>query len=635
MSDEGRRICFAVGVGGANPRKYLSGARNDARRFGEWAEKAGFETVVLQDEDDDPVTVARFGEELEKLLWRNRDADRANDAEAKPPQIEWLILYFAGHGMLKDAAEMLWLLSDWVEEERAVAVSPLTRKLYCYPIDKLTVVSDACSDLPRTILQMDITPDGVLGKGPTPRKEPWLDLFKASQDGTTTFMVPFDDPEDDRCIFTSTLLEGLWGGALAEHPADAVTGGSLAVFVKDKLPGLSKQYSDEERVPSVNPGIPVEKGGVYFRKPPGFTPPAFPPWPPKATIKDMGLGRPSETPTRRPPPPDLGLDDGFGMTSRRPPRESMVEVVERVPERPDPEAALKALAADARRAGPGSLGIAGVAVTRIRGLAGLAASPLPPGDWWQLGNLPAGSTPLLADLDDGSVAASVAVDRFATMLVAGERQGVSGMVLQSVYEGPAKGAVAAIAAMEQGASLAPSKAIALATDARQDKHVDPVLGVISAYLYDAIGDIDSIRRMAWFYVRHGQPIPYDIALLGLLHGWENGPELRVGIQAVPARDPRTPEEEANPWTHCATDQATGTVAGRWPWMRQGWAFLEDPTDEESTLIHPMLLEVSRKHLVPGRFATVTAKGADILAQAFGLDTLWSKQAVSSVAHGDF
>jgi hypothetical protein len=266
----------------------------------------------------------------------------------------------------------------------------------------------------------------------------------------------------------------------------------------------------------------------------------------------------------------------------------------------------------------------------------LQAGSLPASGWWQFGDGPGGwSTPLLVDLDDGHVAATVAGQWFTTMLATSERWGVTGMVLQALYADPAHGAVEAIAAMEHRASLAPSRAIALATEARQEKHVDPVLGVISAYLYDAIGDTDSVRRMAWFYVQHGQPIPYDIALLGLLHGWVDGPELRVGIQAVAARDPRTPEEEANPWTHCATDQAQGVVAGRWPWMRQGWAFLEDPTDEESTLIHPALLEVGRKHLAPARFATVTAAGADILAQAFALETLWSAGAAAGVARSDF
>jgi hypothetical protein len=283
-----------------------------------------------------------------------------------------------------------------------------------------------------------------------------------------------------------------------------------------------------------------------------------------------------------------------------------------------------------------ALGVSGGSATRIRGLAGLRANPLPEHGWWGLDGSAGGwSTPLLIDLDDGHVAAPVAAQRFSTLLVTGEQRGVTGMVLQSLDEGPRKGAVEAIAAMDHGANLVPSEAIALATSAREGKHADPVLGVISAYLYDAIGDIESIRRMAWFYVQHGQPIPYDIALLGLLHGWVDGPELRVGLQAVAERDPRTPEEAANPWTHCATDQAQGVVAGRWPWMRQGWAFLEDPTDEESTLIHPALLEVGRKHLAPARFATVTAAGAEILARAFALETLWGTGAAAGVARSDF
>jgi len=120
----------------------------------------------------------------------------------------------------------------------------------------------------------------------------------------------------------------------------------------------------------------------------------------------------------------------------------------------------------------------------------------------------------------------------------------------------------------------------------------------------------------------------------LLHGWTDGPWLKVAVPAVAARAPRTPEEAKHRWTHCETPQAQGIVAGRWPWMRQGWAFLEDPTDEESTLIHPALLEVGRKHLAPGRFATVTAKGAEILADAFALETLWSARATPGAVQGD-
>jgi hypothetical protein len=52
----------------------------------------------------------------------------------------------------------------------------------------------------------------------------------------------------------------------------------------------------------------------------------------------------------------------------------------------------------------------------------------------------------------------------------------------------------------------------------QGVYIDPLVGVISAYLYDSIGDIDSIRQMAFYYAKAQQAIPYDIALLASLKG---------------------------------------------------------------------------------------------------------------------
>jgi hypothetical protein len=74
-----------------------------------------------------------------------------------------------------------------------------------------------------------------------------------------------------------------------------------------------------------------------------------------------------------------------------------------------------------------------------------------------------------------------------------------------------------LGAMEAGA-LRADAVIDLAVELRHGKHADPMRGALSAYLYDSIGDIDSIRRMAVFYIQHGQPIPYDIAMLGQLRG---------------------------------------------------------------------------------------------------------------------
>jgi hypothetical protein len=54
----------------------------------------------------------------------------------------------------------------------------------------------------------------------------------------------------------------------------------------------------------------------------------------------------------------------------------------------------------------------------------------------------------------------------------------------------------------------------VAATIRAGKHANPVLGAIAAYLYRQLSGFDNLRRMAYYYVAHGQPIPFDIALLG-------------------------------------------------------------------------------------------------------------------------
>src|SRR5262249_29119752 len=158
--------------------------------------------------------------------------------------------------------------------------------------------------------------------------------------------------------------------------------------------------------------------------------------------------------------------------------------------------------------------------------------------------------------------------------------------LQGEERNSAAAAESAISQMESGA-LRADAAADLAVGLRKMKHVDPVLGVISAYLYDSIGDIDNIRRMAFYYVQHNQPIPFDIALLGQLKGeWRDG-SLWAQVPMVSKRKPGTKAEQQNLWTYSATPPTSGKVGGYWPWMRQGWAFLDDSA---STLMRPGLTE---------------------------------------------
>jgi hypothetical protein len=625
MADGKRMVCVAIGVADAVRGQFLSGALNDAKRFHEWADTLGYESTLVTDEEADrPVTLQSLRAVLEAALWPQQA--EAAGTPRPPPVTDRLIVYFAGHGLLRNAEEGLWLLSDWAKEMKGVGINALKHALYRYPVNHLAIISDACLSLPSDMDQAEVKAEGVLGKGPTARTEPWYDRFVATQDGTTTFMVPGPDPEDDRCIFSGVLLEGLWGlndAAFSKRAPNVVTGNSLSVFLKNEVQRVSALYSDP-RVPSVGATFP-DGEDIYFEKNPRIKPPEFPPWPPRALLLEMGLRR-TFGPLKKDPGPVFA--DG-----RRPrifrdsddrgiPRRKAPETKKRARPKAFFPGMLEQFRSPAPSGHPHQTGLAafGAPVTAIWRSPRVNLHRIGI-DWWTVGlatrsNLPSVPARLLVEFADGPVVATVAFQDMITK-IARDAHGASGIIMPEFFEeSTAEVAQQALGAMEHG-ELHGEKAVDLAVQLRQLKHVDPVLGVISAYLYDAIGDVESIRRMAYFYVRHEQAIPYDIALLGLLHGSHLGGELWVAIPPVPKRKPRTPLEEANDWTFLETQASAGMVGGDWPWLRQGWTYLEDPGEEESTLIAPELLEVA-PHLTPGRFATVDRAGAEILARRFGL-----------------
>lgn len=275
----------------------------------------------------------------------------------------------------------------------------------------------------------------------------------------------------------------------------------------------------------------------------------------------------------------------------------------------------------------------GFALTGTRVLAVWAGSGVAVGrgkaeGWWHVGTEAgtavaplASSAPIIIECDDGGFVATVAMPRFIASILY-EAGGASAVVYrsESTTSGEVDITARALAELERGSLRADAKTD-LAVELRRAKHADPVLGCISAYLYDSVGDVDSIRRMAWAYIEHGQPIPYDIALLGQLEGQWQSRMLIVKVPAVAQREPRTPAEQGAPWTYAATRETRGEVGGRWPWLRQGWAFLDDPLDVELTLIQREMLEV-RPRLRRSRFSTFDAQGGHRLAQVFGL-TRWT------------
>ncbi|KYF90739.1 hypothetical protein BE20_16760 [Sorangium cellulosum] len=575
-------VAFAIGVGDAERLPFLAGAHNGARGFHAWAVASGYESRLVID-DEEPVTFPRLKSELEAVL-----------APDSGP-IHRMLLYFAGHGLIREAEEGLWLLSDWHKELRAVAVEVLRRRLYMHGIRQIGIFADACRSLPPDVDALDLTADAVLGRGPRkPEGTPALDKFIAAQDGTATFAVPGASPDDDRCLFSGVLLEALWGtrpSAFSQILPGKITSSSLGKYLTTEVPALSNRYG-KKVVPTAVPAFP-EGDNYYFGVGPKLSPPEFPPWPPAQELGDV-------------PRQVLRLD------SVESARSLSMEA------NPSMEERLHRL-----RAPTHFETRAGFAVEGAR----VAALWTPPdtfaevqngvAHWWRVGERNGfvldKPVPVLVELANGTYVATTALPRFIGSILCDDF-GSSALVYGTVWGGyfASKAAIEALGRMERG-GLRASDILDEAVDLRHKKHVDPVLGAVSAYLYDSIGDLDNIRRMASAYHENDQPIPYDVALLAQLEAHVGSDGLiRVDIPAVPAREPRTEKESRFSWTHRAMPPSRAVVAGFWPLLRQGWAFLDDPV-----LATPELLELT-SHLTRARFSTLDREGAGRLSTLFGL-----------------
>ena len=583
-----RNIAIAIGVGEANPLPYLGGAVNAAHAFHRWASDLGYESKLVTDEEE-PVTLARLRSDIESQL----------RPEGGP--IHRMLLYFAGHGLIREAEEGLWMLSDWNNELRAVAIEVLKRRLYMHDIQQIAVFSDSCRSLPSNITAADLCPDPVLGRGPlTNQIQPALDKFIAAQDGSAAYMVPGDNPSDDRCLFSGVLMEGLWGikaEAFSKRVPGKVTSQSLGAFLRAEVPRIASIYS-RQLVPSVSPTFP-EEDDIYFAGPPPV-PPTFVPWPLQSDVAARAQGMA--------------------------PRQLEAEIT--------PVASAAALIKKMRRqarpthfeTGAG-FAVEGGSVRNIWTPPEVVAESGGQANWWRLRDRSKGwlgrPVPVLIEFDDGIFGAIAAMPRFIETILR-DGPGMSALIYRPIDNAPTSDTIAedAIGKMESGALRADNAtdlAADLAAGLRDRKHFDPVLGVIAAYLYDSIGDVNNIRRMAFYYVATNQAIPYDIALLADLRGeWRDG-MLWANVPAVSASRPRTETEESREWTYSKTSAESGPVGGLWPWMRQGWTFLDNPTEYESTLIHRGLIGLST-HLAPGRFTTFSEEGGNKLVKVVGLST---------------
>ncbi len=283
-----RRACLAIGIGDAPPLTYLGGAVRAAEALGAWAKKAGYDTLVLTDETQ-PVRLNDVEAALARLLPDEEATDR-------------LIISFAGHGVL-NGLEDLWLLSQWLRENEAISLSALRRFLARYNLRQLVIVSDACRKASTSAQTGQLTPHPGVRRGNLVDHRLQTDLFRATSSYAAAFMLRGRSQEEDRCLFSSLLVEALSGGAadafMHRDGRTCLFSDSLATWLEAAVPARAKQYGLDLE-PEIEAGLRFPDD-LYVEELPAKRPkPAA--WPDPAEISSISLDSHLSDRGLRPPP---------------------------------------------------------------------------------------------------------------------------------------------------------------------------------------------------------------------------------------------------------------------------------------------------------------------------------------------
>ncbi|MGE7955166.1 hypothetical protein ACQKQA_00970 [Pseudomonas sp. NPDC089530] len=654
-----RRACLAIGVSTLTPLQnqtlrfaYLDGAVLAARSIGDWALRTGFGADNVRIVDDgpidgagNPVTRERVQQAVDELF--------PSGAEV----VEQLLLAFCGHG-LTDAniGSISWLFSDSLRQKYRVLADSFYTELLLHGVQRITLITDACREAPKNLdlTRLDAV-RGIVVQG-TQVENPKFDRLAACQDGQLGYMVSDSmSGAPGKCVFSGVIADALWGTEPSAISNGLITTATLGVCVRSRTTERAKEYRLK-----LNPQCLVdpEPAVLYDTTQPLPGPSGLQPWPPAGNAAVMGatdaaVDSAEQNLQRLHTDADfrqrmLGSDFGLQQHDLVLPADQPLTipatskelvqdlvVLRQKPLRfPEKKQMVKALvqqlaadvAADVRQSAAGEVrrrleqirspGWANLLVwgqrTRLLSrdpVERLGATPV--FDAFRLKSDPQG-TPVLVELADGTCTPVVPYENLYSAVT----PSTTGDIFQ-VYGMPNAperylGVLGAIDDFAAG-RLQAANIDRLAADLRHEKHADPMLGAICAYLYRAVADYDSIRRMAYFYVAHRQPVPFDIALLGAMPVIRaaNG-ALQLQVPAVKARRPCRGDSAVPDYVRRATPAVQAWIGGRCPWLGLGWDYVSDPRPEWAVLVeglaeHARTVRRSGSTALPNKVARKLAK----------------------------
>jgi hypothetical protein len=606
MAIQESRILVSIGVSKPEFLDELPGVITASERMAAWGRMHGYHPVLIHDAktpEHGPldVTVDRIRAEVASAI-RAVTSERA---------LERLIVFFAGHGSALDP-DQHWLLTHWrTNSSEAIKVRKLQRMLEFYGPKQVAIIADACQENNREF-------DDVIGSAvllrPQPEEEPEqfeLDRFLAADAGMKSFMVKAQGDEAAYCLFSEVLLDALEGDAEQAFetggPEPCVTSQSLFTYIREEIPIAAGKLNLSMK-PRPEAGFVTDR--IYLRK---------------STSKASGPG-PWDTMLRggpRVPPtaPRGALEKVDGPSDED--RVAAEELDRNDRSKSMLERAEKAPLPSSFETGCGIV-VWGARVSDISPSIGLRERhPDRPDSWFRLW-LPERQegfdwADVIIDLDDGRSAYACAVAGFivAVQIYSANETGI--LHYKVDRGGPGRTALDLLAKANAGL-LNDKQLLEAAATLRQEKHDILTIGPISAQFYDAIRDVDSIRRVASYYRQHEQIVPLDVALLTGGRIYAEGRQLFVDIAEVSERKPRSEVEEAHPYTYSATPGfERAQIGGRAPWLRSGWGAIDTATYDSSARAWRDAALAVVEHLAPGPFTFVKPEGRTALAKLVGIE----------------
>ena len=571
----------------------LPGTLTSAKRIADWARAPGdgrsYDVLEIDDRLDKAVTVDRLRQEIQPFL-TSRIIDR-------------LVVYFAGHGLVRSASDQFWLLTNAANDLReGVDLMEFVESLKRYgigaanpdlPKGQLSIIADACRNTAANALTFKGDPILTPASQPNPLE---IDFLMATTLGHFAFQPNAVQGGAPYCLFSDTLSEALEGRVpqvieKQGHPwAPAILNDMLATYLDQEVPVRAAKYN-EQMTPDTVTGM--RRNHNYYD-----------------LIRPAG-GKGTVAPERTSPAPAMGtrvaqsrhtlgyqsfnahttgysyvIERALWLYDQLPGARTMPAVLS---EFTDEVAIPDGLGEGLRRRGEQwtyAPGLIDVRPIFVRQEAGWTIAPLMPATATILAPAAPGDIILKAEIDeelDLSLSSTVANTRLGTGRLADRLRAAD-----RLWE---------------------------ADKLRMGKENRPNAANLAAYAYRLAGDQDNVVRTAHYMARNGF-LNLDLAALAAERLTFAGPAGRWRITADLPGVAEGSDTDRPDYARCAFDPAPNVrVACAFPVFRQGWARLaKAPFD---------LPEPYRRlgDMVLGYVATVFPESAmDILAAEFGYRT---------------